>query len=138
MALLGGDIRPEEIRQGHIDHALSMITPYTRSGYIACPATHTDGKYSDTAAIPEGARVQLDPTFNVDAQNWPAWEKTIAKALQTYGAYIVDTGGALAVRGVTDQNLGSNSWASTNTPKGANISNIPWNLIRVLQIQSCN
>jgi hypothetical protein len=62
----------------------------------------------------------------------------IAKALQTYGAYIVDTGGALAVRGVTDQNLGSNSWASVNTPKAPNISNIPWSQFRVLQLQSCN
>lgn len=137
-ALLGGDIRPEEIQQGHIDHALAMITPYTRAAYIACPATHTDGAYNDPAAIPEGARVQLDPSFNVDAQSWPDWEKAIAKALQVYGAYIVDTGGALAVRGVTDQNLGSDSWASVNTPKAANISDLPWDQIRVLQIQSCN
>ena len=136
-ALLGGDIRPEEIQQGHIDHALSMITPYTEVGYIACPATHTDGTYN-APAIPEGARIQLDPSFNVDAQSWPGWEKTIAKALQVYGAYIVDTGGALAVRGVTDQNLGSNSWASVNAPKAANISNLPWDMIRVLQIQPCN
>lgn len=137
-ALLGGDVRPEEIKQGHIDHALSMITPYTRAGYIACPATHTDGAYNDPAAIPEGTRVQLDPSFNVDAQSWPDWEKTIAKALQVYGAYVVDTGGALAVRGVTDQNLGSDSWASVNTPKAANISDLPWDKLRVLQIQSCN
>lgn len=136
-ALLGGDIRPEEIKQGHIDHALSMITPYTRAAYIACPATHTDGVYADPA-IPEGARVQLDPSFNVDAQSWPDWEKMIAKALQVYGAYIVDTGGALAVRGVTDQNLGSDSWASVNAPKAASISNLPWDQVRVLQIQSCN
>jgi hypothetical protein len=137
-ALLGGDIRPEEIKQGHIDHALAMITPYTRAGYIACPATHDDGAYDDPNAIPEGARVQLDPTFNVDAQSWPAWEKTIAKALQTYGAYVVDTGGALAVRGVTDLNLGSDSWASVGAPKAANISNIPWSSLRVLQITPCN
>jgi hypothetical protein len=136
-ALLGGTVRPEEIAQGHIDHALAMITPHTRASFIACPATHTDGKVDDPTAIPEGARVQLDPSFNVDAQPWPAWEKVIAKALQTYGAFVVDTGGALAVRGVTDQNQGGSSWAAVNTPKGANISNIPWQLIRVLEIQSC-
>lgn len=136
-ALLGGDIRPEEIKQGHIDHALSMITPYTQAAYIACPATHTDGTYN-SPAIPEGAHVQLDPSFNVNAQSWPDWEKTIAKALQVYGAYIVDTGGALAVRGVTDLNLGSDSWASVNAPKAASISDLPWDKIRVLQIQSCN
>lgn len=137
-ALLGGTIRPAEIERGHIDHALAMITPYTRAGYIACPATHTDGKAEDPAAIPEGAHVQLDPAVNVDAQPWPVWEKIIAKALQTYGAYIVDTGGALAVRGVTDQNQGGNQWASVRVPKGGNISDIPWRRLRVLRIQPCN
>ncbi len=66
---------------------------------IACPATHTDGVYNDIAALPEGARIQLDPAFNVEAQAWPRWEKTIAHALQTYGAYVGDTGGSLAIFG---------------------------------------
>ena len=137
-ALLGGAIRPEEIAQGHIDHALSITTPYTRSSYIACPATHTDGKYADTSAIPEGALIQLDPSFDVDAQSWPAWEKVIAKALQTYGAYVSDTGGSLAIRGITDMNAGSATWSSAGTPKGPSLSNLPWSSFRVLTIQSCN
>jgi hypothetical protein len=136
--LLGGAIRPEEIAQGHIDHALSITTPATRSGYIACPATHTDGTSSSSSAIPEGARIQLDPNFNVDAQSWSTWEKVIAKALQSYGAYVSDTGGSLAIRGVTDVNLGTTTWAWANTPKGPSLSNLPWSSFRVLQLQSCN
>jgi hypothetical protein len=137
-ALLGGAIRPEEIAQGHIDHALALTTPYTRSGYIACPATHTDGKFNDVSALPEGALVQLDPAFNVDAQSWPAWEKVVAKALQQYGAYVADTGGSVAIRGVADLNLGSDTWAAAGTPKGASLSNLPWSSFRVLAMQSCN
>lgn len=137
-ALLGGTVRPDEIARGHIDHALAMITPYTRSSFIACPATHTDGKADDPAAIPEGAHVQLDPALDVEAQPWPDWEKIIAKALQTYGAFIVDTGGALAVRGVTDQNQGGKQWTSVGVPKGGSISDIPWRRLRVLRIQSCD
>jgi hypothetical protein len=136
--LLGGAVRPEEIQQGHIDHALSITSPATRSGYIACPATHTDGATSSSSAIPEGARIQLDPSFNVDAQSWPAWEKVVAKALQTYGAYVSDTSGSLAIRGVADMNLGSKNWAWANTPKGASLSNLPWSQFRVIQLQSCN
>jgi hypothetical protein len=135
-SLLGGNVRPDEIALGHIDHALALITPYTRSEFIACPATHTDGRVDDPAAIPEGAHIQLDPSFNVDAQPWDPWEKMIAKALQTYGAYVVDTGGALAIRGVTDQNIGT-KWSSVGTPKARDISNLPWDQIRVLQIQPC-
>jgi hypothetical protein len=136
--LLGGQVRPEEIAQGHIDHALSITTPYTRASYIACPATHQDGKYADTAAIPEGARIQLDPAYNVDAQSWPAWEKVIAKALQKYGAYVSDTGGSMAIRGFTDVNAGNATWSSAGTPKGASLSNLPWSSFRVITIQSCN
>jgi hypothetical protein len=138
-AALGGVVRPEEIGQGHIDHALALITPLTRAGYIACPATHTDGKSHDPAAIPEGARVQLDPSLNVDAQPWPAWEKIIARALQIYGAYVVDTSGALALRGATDQNPGSPSWASVGVPNSAPMmSDFPWERFRVLKFSSCN
>src|SRR5438034_1598497 len=63
-ALLGGVIRPDEIAQGHIDHALVLMTPYTRADYIACPATGSDGIYHDGDALPEGAHVQLDPAFH--------------------------------------------------------------------------
>jgi hypothetical protein len=135
---LGGLVRPEEIAQGHIDHALAFISVHNRADYIACPATHTDGAHNDTVALPEGARIQLNPAFNVDVEPWPEWEKLIAKALQTYGAYVVDNAGAIGVRGVTDQNLGDTSWASVNTPKGGLISNLPWSQFRVLRIRSCN
>jgi hypothetical protein len=137
-ALLGGLVWPHELRAGHIDHALALTTPFTRAGFIACPATHTDGKSSDPDAIPEGARVQLDPAFDVAAQPWPEWKKVLARALQRYGAYIVDTSGALAVRGVSDINLRDNSWAAAGIPTQAGLSDFPWDRLRVLQLRSCN
>ena len=135
---MGGVVRPEEIQQGHIDHALSITTPYT-STYIACPATHTDGRSSNSDALPEGARVQLDPAFNVDAQTWPAWEKIIAKALQTYGAYVSDTSGSLALYGQNDINAGNTTWSSAGVPNTSpSLSFLPWSSFRVLTMTSCN
>src|SRR2546429_10022699 len=64
-AAFGGVVRPQEIQQGHIDHALVLTASLTRSGYIACPATHTDGVSSDAASIPEGPRTPLVPSFAV-------------------------------------------------------------------------
>src|SRR5438445_2515900 len=64
-ALAAGMVRPEEIAQGHIDHALAITTPYTRSNYIACPAIDTDGHHDDPSALPIGAHVQLDPSIDV-------------------------------------------------------------------------
>jgi hypothetical protein len=134
----GGVVRPEEIAQGHIDHALVIATPYTRAGFIACPATHTDGKYSDSAALPEGARVQLDPNFNVDAQPWAAWQKVIARALQDYGAYVADTSGSLEVRAEANLNRGYDAWAKVGVSDDSpSLSFLPWAKFRVLKLISC-
>ena len=48
---MGGVIRPEEIQQGHIDHALSLVIPGAKAGYIACPATHTDGNKTEPPTL---------------------------------------------------------------------------------------
>jgi len=135
-AAFGGVMRPEEIQQGHIDHALALTSPLTRSNYIACPATHTDGPSNDPSSIPEGARIQLDPTFNVDGQSWPQWEKLIAHALQTYGGYIIDTGGSMALFGQGTQNVGL-LWTTVGVPTTPSLSNLPWSSFRVLQLTAC-
>nr|MDQ6915773.1 hypothetical protein [Actinomycetota bacterium] len=136
-ALAAGIVRPEEIAQGHIDHALVITTPYTRSGYVACPALGTDGKYGDPAALPEGARLQLDPSVNVDGLAIPGWEKTIARALQQYGAYVVDTGGSLSIRAESNVGRGYDAWAKAGVPNFPNLSGLPWGSLRVLQLSSC-
>jgi hypothetical protein len=136
-AAFGGVVRPEEIAQGHIDHALFMAMPYTRRGVLACPATHTDGIYNDPAAIPEGAHLQLDPAFNVDAQPWPQYEKVIAHALQTYGVYVGDSGGTLSFAGEPNLNRGYDAWGLAGVPNPPNLSSLPWGSFRVLQLQAC-
>jgi hypothetical protein len=138
-ATLGGAVRPEEIAQGHIDHALVLATPYNLAKYIACPATHTDGN-APAPALPEGALIQLDPGYNVDAQNWPQWVKIIAHALQTYGAYNGDYSDVVNIYGVTDQNAGVPSWHSVGVPVDQynNLNMLPWGSMRVIQITSCN
>ena len=137
-AAFGGVVRPEEIAQGHIDHALFFADPNTRAGDIACPATHTDGWASDPAAIPEGARIQLDPGFDVDDQAWPTWEKVIAHALQTYGAYLGDSGGSLAFSAEPNLDRGYDAWSLAGvTGPDPSLADLPWSSFRVLQLQLC-
>jgi hypothetical protein len=137
----GGIVRPEEIAQGHIDHALSLIVPYWRSGFIACPAVKAAGGVNDPNAIPMSARVQLDPAFNVDAQSWPQWQKVVAKALQTYGAYVWDAGSdRLDIRAESNIARGYDAWAKVGVPSGiglASLAPLPWNQVRVLKITQC-
>jgi hypothetical protein len=139
---LAGVVRPEEIAQGQIDHALQLsgVEDYVRENFIACPATHWDGTSSDPRAIPQGARIQLDPAFAVDSQPWPEWKKVIARALQEYGAIIDDSGGSLAVVAESNINRGYDAWknAGLGTTAGTrSISALPWDRMRVLKITEC-
>lgn len=94
-AVLAGVVRTHEIRQGEIRHALEFSTSKCQRGVFREPAFTTDGTSDSADAIPEGARVQLDPSLDLDAiPGITAGEKIVARALQIYGAYNVDCGGA--------------------------------------------
>jgi len=139
-AALGGIVRPEEIAEGNIRHALAIAIPHTRGDYIACPATHASGdNVGDESALPMGARVQLDPSFDVGAQPWPRWKKTIAIALQRYGAYIVDTSSSLEVRAEASRlTRGYDAWRLVGlTSNSPSLAAIPWDRLRVLDIRPC-
>jgi hypothetical protein len=140
----GGTIRPEEIAQGRIDHALTITSPHIRSGYISCPATNywasrSPNYVADPNALPLGAHIQLSPSLNVGAQPWPRWEKVVARALQTYGAYVVDVGEDVALRGEANIDRGYDAWAKVGmtTVPHERLSNLPWSQFRVLQLQPC-
>jgi hypothetical protein len=138
LAEAGGVIRPEEIAQGVIKHALVLAIPYTRSNFIACPAVKTAGGHDDPNALPFGARVQLDPSFNVAAQPWQKWEKIVGVALQKYGAYVADIGGSMAVRAEASLDRGYYAWSMAGVYQlSPSLSNLPWSGFRVLQIQKC-
>lgn len=57
-------------------------------------------RINDPWAIPEGARVRLDPSLNLDRLGLTPYERTIAEALQTYGIYLGDDGGGLALQAI--------------------------------------
>lgn len=95
ISTLAGLVRTSEVRTGRIDHALVFSTDNACTTRYRYPATQTDGQSSAPDCIPEGARIQLDPSIDIDAIPGitPA-EWAVAKALQTYGAYCRDNGGA--------------------------------------------
>ncbi len=92
-AFLGGLIWPDELRNGKINHALVFAYPYTKNGGPVEPATDSDGTVKSKTALPEGARLRLDPSLDLDALDLTSAEKTIARALQEYGMFLVDNGG---------------------------------------------
>lgn len=137
--LLAGIVRPEEILQGHIDHALVFGMPGVSDLGHVCPATHNDGSTSDPNALEEGAHLQLDPTLDVDSLPIPAWEKTIAHAMQTYGMYLRDNGGSFVVYTENPVSRGYDAWSKAGLPGGDSVSlnGIPWAKLRVVSPPAC-
>lgn len=92
--LLAGVIRAEELRAGHIDHALFMMVGCTSDTYVY-PAGGRAAECSDPTDAPAvGQHFWLDMTaVEIDALDVPAWKKTILHALSRYGAFVGDTGG---------------------------------------------
>ncbi len=88
-----GVIWPQELISDSIPHALAFSYPFTKSGGPVPPATESDGLTNAPDALPIGARLQLDPALNLDSLTLTTYEKTIARAMQKYGLFLVDTGG---------------------------------------------
>jgi len=96
--LVAGLIRVDEIKTGRIPHALMIASPGIRSDVFVRPAStarlQRSGFAPSTTGIPLGARLQLDPDFNIEKSDLSPTGKIIARALQTYGAFVGDQAGA--------------------------------------------
>ena len=89
-----GLIRPWELKQGRIEHAIAFAVNYPSGSYVY-PATKSDGSEMPPA-LPEGARLQLDPELT--EKDFDVWGlsregKIIARALQEYGMILTDGSG---------------------------------------------
>jgi hypothetical protein len=92
---LAGLVRPCEIARGRIDHALAFAYDFPTER-IVYPATKSDGKGSVGSDLPEGARLQLNPSLSArQIRRWGCGGAclTIARALQRYGMYVIDNSG---------------------------------------------
>jgi hypothetical protein len=95
---LGGLIRSWEIQAGEIRHALAvslandqLYSASNNTGWV-WPATEQDANaaWTYTGSIPMGSYFAIPPSVDVEAQPLTAAGKAVARALQRYGAYVVD------------------------------------------------
>ncbi len=138
-AYIGGLLRYEEFASGEVKHALNIITPINRKKisedapwrveFCSPVAASSDGWGIGSRYIPEGARIQLNPELDLDSLGLNEDAKVIAKALQTYGAYVMDNGAGFEIKA---QNLGADGGAWINHT-GLNLYLIPLEEFRVLK-----
>ena len=134
---LGGVIRLHEIAAGEIRHALALQTNNACPQFRA-PALKSDGESNRPDCLPEGTRLQLDPSLDLSALGLTPGELTVATAMQRYGGYIMDVSGArLSVIFELDRQAAPGSLGKTYRDAGFRwdydaMEHVPWNKIRVL------
>ena len=135
-----GLIRPWEIAAGHIDHALAFAYPGSASRGCVWPASKTDGDSGDSMAIPEGARLQLDPSLtdaHFDQWGLDRTGRIIARALQQYGMILIDVSGRPKIY-AEDPSVNPYAGASWSDPNilltSTTIASIPHTAYRVLDL----
>ena len=137
---LAGLLRPWEIRQGRIEHALAFGYTETAAEKCVFPASKTDGESKRRFALPEGARLQLDPSLteaDFEQMGLSPTAKIIARALQEYGMILVDTSGSfkMYVEDLIHNPYTTEDWSDPdlNLTKEA-LYNIPHTAFRVLEL----
>jgi hypothetical protein len=137
---LAGLVRPFEITQGRIEHALAFAYSYAAEDRCVFPASKTDGKSDLQYAIPQGARIQLDPSLtdaDFDRLGLSRTGKIIARALQEYGMILIDNSGRpkIYAEDLKNNPLSSTKWTDRGLDlNSTTISNIPYTSFRVIKL----
>jgi hypothetical protein len=88
---LAGTVTKEDVQTGVISHALAAAVTSPGSAFVY-PASKSDGG-GGSESPPEGTRLLLDPSWDENQLSNPI-ARMMARALKTYGVYIVDGGGS--------------------------------------------
>lgn len=108
--LLGGLIMRDEIEAGRIAHKLAFACPVPGlQRHVYPPATWTDGWLP--GGVPEGCVLQLDPTLDLGRFGLSGAALVVAKALQEFGATLVDYAGGVTLYGESLEPHAGASWS---------------------------
>ncbi|WP_309385899.1 hypothetical protein [Cerasicoccus frondis] len=96
--LLAGLIMHEEILKGRIEHKLAFACQVPAlQEHVAPPVCWTDGWHP--TGLPQGCTLQLDPELDLDAFSLSPAARIVARALQEYGAVLVDYADSVTLSG---------------------------------------
>ncbi|MBV9465785.1 MAG: hypothetical protein JO169_06700 [Solirubrobacterales bacterium] len=140
---IAGLITIDQLRAGHIDHALAVATPDACAGWFAWPAQRTDGSSADRNCLPEGAHLRLDPKLDLASLHLPPIALSIARAMQRYGIIIRDTTHSAFAFYAEDPTTGADPY---DGPRGVFdglqewqfLPLIPWNRLQLLALARCS
>ncbi len=132
--VIAGLIMYNEVKAGEIRHKLAMACRYSALQEFVYPAAWTDG-YTP-GGIPEGAIIQLDPDLDLARFQLTEGEITVARALQKYGAVIVDVAQGNPLYAENLNYDSSRSWEGILREWDGGINSIPVSNYRVLRVKN--
>jgi hypothetical protein len=93
-------VRYDMVKAGAVRNVLKIAAGPELSNRWVFPMTGSDGDVTDPAvgAPPEGLRLRLKPSIDLSQLGLHPQALVIARALQTYGVYIGDSGGTTALK----------------------------------------
>jgi hypothetical protein len=89
LPILPGLLRWNEVKAGHVGHAIRFTTDVT-SRHHQWPARHDAGATDSWAFPPMGARFRMKASF--DASGYSARARVVIAAMKTYGLVLADNG----------------------------------------------
>jgi hypothetical protein len=102
LPILPGLVNYDEVRSGHIDHAI-RFTAQTTSTHYLWPARHQAGATGSRGYPPMGARFRLKPGFRLPSSRCSRACQVVLTAMKTYGLILADNGSNWFFGGTADR-----------------------------------
>ena len=99
LPIFPGLVRYDEVKSGHIDHALRFTVSRSQAAYLH-PATHFASSSTNANLPPMGLRLRLSAGFDLSPYHGDAL--VILTALKTYGMIVADNGSSWFITGAAD------------------------------------
>jgi hypothetical protein len=99
LPIFPGLVRYDEVKRGHIDHALRITFESTRDAWVH-PGSHCAGDSASAAAPAMGTRLRLRAGYGLGGFSGAA--RVIARALKRYGVFTADNGSNWFISGTSD------------------------------------
>ncbi|HEX5194060.1 MAG TPA: hypothetical protein VFW09_14760, partial [Solirubrobacteraceae bacterium] len=102
LPILPGLVNYDEVRSGHIDHAIRFTAQTTRTRYL-WPARHEAGATANPGYPPMGARFRLKSGFRLPRFRCARPCQVVIAAMKTYGLILADNGSNWFFGGTADR-----------------------------------
>jgi hypothetical protein len=128
LPILAGLVTYAEVAAGHIDHAIRVTVPVSRSAYV-WPARHQAGAGPSAALPPMGLRLRLKASVSIAGLPYQA--RVVAAAMQRYGVIVADNGSPWYLSGAPDPRWNNDALHALGQLSGADFEAVDESGLRI-------